>query len=164
MCSRIHQFSSVIKFGNSLEKLIQTCHPWCREPPWECIGSGRTSKVVHHGIGYQKLSMRHMARGKCMWHKPLLWGSNILMWSQEEHSRLHAYFITFYHRHACINLPHGTSLILSMDHWLNGVCYYQCHSNTLYFISDALRYISLNYPSLFFTNYLSSSTHFSSIP
>ena len=63
--------------------------------------------------------------------------------------------------HGCGNWCHKTSSTLFMENWLNAVCHYQCHSDTLTFIPTTLTCISLNHVSPFITNHLTSSMHFS---
>ena len=66
--------------------------------------------------------------------------------------------------HGCTNSCNETSSTSSStDHWLNAVHHCQFHSCTLHFISSTLTCISLNHVSLFSTDYLFSSIHFSPI-
>ena len=101
---------------------------------------------------------------KCLKHKPLLGGSShshIIARKAFQTMRITNHILS--HMHECANWCHETSLLLSMDNWLNAVCHCQSHLHTLTFIFTTLACISLNYACPIITNYLTSSIHFSPI-
>ena len=67
----------------------------------------------------------------------------MLMCTWEKHTKLHAQSVTLYSMHGCANSQDEFSLTLSVENWVNNVCYCPYHSHTLHFISNTPKYISV---------------------
>ena len=95
--------------------------------------SMRMHRVMWHlksclpcGTGYQKLSLRNMAREECMWHKPTFVRSSHTHATERRtcHSMCTIDLIQL-HMHQCANSHNETSPILFINHWFNEICHYK---------------------------------------
>ena len=103
-----------------------------------------------------------MSRGKCVQHKPLLWGDPILMWLQEGHAKQRVRFITFYPTDGCPNSHNETSLTLSMNHCPVKSTFINVFSHSADHFTYANKHLLNQVPSVI-RNYFCGNIHFSTI-
>ena len=143
MCG--HYWHPPIQFGNRPSKPINTVHP--------------SVTSLLHGIPRRMHFVMCHLQSRQLWHwiiKFKSWetwpegstcGTNqfcdenrMPMWTRQAHTKLQAQSVTLYSMHECANSQDETLMTLSTEYWVNNVCYCPCHSHTLHFICNTLKY------------------------